>query len=82
MKAIDLRARAACDEALCGGNDGEWIRRGSKGIEGLATPISLLDGIWRDSCCPTFPLHSSRQPPNNKGNFETRGLCTVLLPIG
>ncbi len=40
MKAIGLRARAACDEAVCGGNDGEWIRRESGGVKGLATPIS------------------------------------------
>ena len=40
MKAIGLRARAACNEAVCSGNDGEWSRRESGGVKGLATPIS------------------------------------------
>jgi hypothetical protein len=54
MKAIGLRARAACNEVLCGENDRGWIRQGSRGVEGLATPISLLDRNWRDSCRPAI----------------------------
>ena len=40
MKAIGLWAGVACDEAVCGGNDGEWIRQESGRVKGLATPIS------------------------------------------
>ena len=60
MKAIGLRARAVCNEALRSGNGGKWYPVEGRELSDLSSRLNF--GVT--FIVPPFPLHSSWRPPN------------------